>query len=76
MKKYYLLVLNCICMLACTGAVYQKMEERASVMQEETIEKIGSHGIHHTVRPDFHGVGGGDTDSGFRSLTHNHRITV
>ena len=37
MKKYYLLVLNCICMLACTGAVYQKMEERASVMQEETI---------------------------------------
>ena len=37
MKKYYLLVLNCICMLACTGAVYQKMEERASVMQEETV---------------------------------------
>ena len=41
MKKYGLLVLNCICMLACTGAVYQKMDERASVVQEETIEEAG-----------------------------------
>ena len=39
MKKYVLLVLNCICMLACTGAVYQKMEEHSSVIQEEVVEE-------------------------------------
>lgn len=39
MKKYVLLVLNCICMLACTSAVYQKMEEKTSVIQEEVVEE-------------------------------------
>ena len=39
MKKYVLLVLNCICMLACTGAVYQKMEEHSSVIQEAVVEE-------------------------------------
>lgn len=37
MKKYWLLVLNCICMLACTGAFYQKLEEKTFPMQEEAV---------------------------------------
>ena len=46
MKKYFLLVLNCICMLACTGAVYQKMEESGTVLpigaavEDEAAEEI------------------------------------
>ena len=46
MKKYFLLVLNCICMLACTDAVYQKMEESGTVLpieaavEDEAAEEI------------------------------------
>lgn len=39
MKKYFLLVLNCICMLACTGAVYQKVDENAVVLPMKASEE-------------------------------------
>lgn len=55
MKKYGLLILNCVCMLACANVVYQKLDENTVVIQEEmekkTEEKTGEERSEETGEP-------------------------